>query len=153
VTDEQLLAQCKIGLNIQESETAFDDVLAQKIAAVKSFMGNAGVSVSMLSDDAAVEAIVLGVTDIWNTDPGVVKFSAVFVMMVTQLAASSGVLTVASSPADGAAGVSVAVAPALTFSKAIGSYSIGIYEYASKDQIATTDELDITEKVLSLIHI
>jgi hypothetical protein len=150
VTDEQLLAQCKIALDIQTAETAFDNVLNQKLKAVKSFMIGAGVSTSMLGDDAAVEAVVLGVADIWNTESGEVKFSAVFNMLVTQLAAGSNVLSVTSSPVDGATGVSVSAEPVLTFNRPIDTYDIKLYVNSSKSLITIDTDLDLTEKVLTI---
>jgi hypothetical protein len=86
MTNAELLAQCKIGLNIPVGNTAFDGVLTQKLLAVKSFMRSGGVSEAWLEDDLAVGAIVAGVTDIWNLTGGDIKFSPVTLMLITQLA-------------------------------------------------------------------
>ena len=85
MTTEQLLLECKKGLNIQAETTAFDGVLTQKLLAVKSFMARAGVSDEAMEDDAAVAVIVIGVADIWNNEPGGIKFSPVFYTMLAQL--------------------------------------------------------------------
>jgi Flp pilus assembly CpaF family ATPase len=85
MTDIELLAEVKKGLSIPASNTVFDSVLTQKIKAVKSYMSGAGVSQELLSDDLAVEVIVLGVTDIWKLDGGEVKLSPAFNMLLTQL--------------------------------------------------------------------
>lgn len=80
-----LLAECKAGLGLQEVETAFDNVLNQKIATVKSFMKRAGVSEETLSSEDAIGVIVMGVGDIWNQEAGAVKFSPAFISMTAQL--------------------------------------------------------------------
>lgn len=80
-----LLAECKAGLGLQEAETAFDNVLNQKIATVKSFMKRAGVSEETLSSEDAIGVIVMGVGDIWNQEAGAVKFSPAFISLTAQL--------------------------------------------------------------------
>lgn len=85
MTNVELIAECKIGLGIQESETAFDNVLNQKITAVKSFMRRAGVSAETLESEDAVGVIVMGVGDIWNQEAGAIKFSPAFISMTAQL--------------------------------------------------------------------
>lgn len=89
MSDVELLAACKTGLNIPEASTVFDAVLTQKLLAVKSFMQGAGVSSALLDDPAAVGAIVIGVTDIYNLSGGEIKFSPLFFTLVTQLACRS----------------------------------------------------------------
>lgn len=89
MTDAELLAACKTGLNIAEATTALDGILNQKIAAVKSYMKSAGVSDSTLNDDLAVGVIVMGVSDIWELNGGEVKFSAAFHTLLTQLTYTS----------------------------------------------------------------
>ncbi|MBC2722028.1 phage gp6-like head-tail connector protein [Desulfosporosinus sp.] len=86
MTDAELLIECKIGLNIQPDSTAFDGVLTQKLLAVKSFMKRAGVVDEMLIDDLAVGVMVMGVTDLWNSEGGGIKFSPAFHMLLSQLA-------------------------------------------------------------------
>lgn len=89
MNDAELLAACKTGLNIPVASTVFDSVLTQKLLAVKSFMQGAGVSSALLDDPAAVGAIVIGVTDIYNLSGGEIKFSPLFFTLVTQLACRS----------------------------------------------------------------
>ena len=89
MTDAELLVECKIGLGIPVDQTGFDGVLTQKLRAVKAYMSAAGVSEAMMTDDLAVGAVVLGVTDLWNIQGGGVQFSPVFVMAVSQLTISS----------------------------------------------------------------
>ena len=81
MTNEQLLEQCKIGLDMDVAGTDFDDVLLQKISMVKGYMSRAGVADENM--DAGV--IVLGVSDSWNTKPGDAKFSKLFIDSVVQL--------------------------------------------------------------------
>jgi len=151
MTDDELLIECKKGLNIQVESTAFDGVLTQKILAVKSFMTGAGVTDDMLADNLAIGAIVMGVADLWNAGGGEIKFSPVFVSLVTQLAARGAVLTMSSSPADNATGVAVDVNPALTFSSRMKSYVVSIVKYNTPEEsVGVTPELDVTGKVLTL---
>jgi hypothetical protein len=81
-----LLVECKKGLNISLDNTAVDGLLNQKITAVKTFMQSAGVKAETLDSDAAVGAIVVGVTDLWELKSGEIKFSPVFYTLTTQLA-------------------------------------------------------------------
>lgn len=150
MTNTELISECKKGLDIQEATTEFDGVILQKILAVKSFMTWAGVSSSMLEDDLAVGVIVMGVTDMWNTEGGGVKVSPAFATLLSQSAISGNILTVASSPLDGAVSVSVAVEPTLTFNKRITGYSATLYKYTTKDSVTVTADLDITGKVLTV---
>ncbi|WP_090118156.1 hypothetical protein [Cohnella sp. OV330] len=88
MTDDQLLVECKIGLDIPVMSSAFDGNLIQKIRTVKGYMRGAGVAQSLMADDRAVGIIVIGVTDLWQLNSGEIKFSPVFHMLITQLAAS-----------------------------------------------------------------
>ena len=81
MTNEELLIECKVGLNIPIESMDFDGILNQKIAAVKNYMRRAGVK----DENIDPAAIVLGVTDLWNTNAGEVKFSPVFESLVVQL--------------------------------------------------------------------
>ncbi|TCJ05048.1 phage gp6-like head-tail connector protein [Cytobacillus praedii] len=83
--DENLLVECKKGLNIPVNSTVHDSLLKQKMLAVKMFMKNAGVSEENLSNDLAVAVIVMGVSDLWEVRSGEVKFSPVFFTLVNQL--------------------------------------------------------------------
>lgn len=80
-----MIIQCKLGLGIQISETAFDGVLKQKITAVISFLRGAGVTDAIIASDDAVGVIVMGVGDIWNQAPGEVVFSPAFYAIAAQL--------------------------------------------------------------------
>ena len=150
MTDAELLIECKIGLGPQLTGTDFDDVLTQKLLVVKSFMTGAGVTSAMMADDLAVGAIVTGVTDLWNVEGGVIKFSPVFYSFVSQLAIAGQVLTVASVPLEAATAVAVSVQPVLTFSGRIKSYTVSLVEYDTQDAVAVTLTLDITGKVLTI---
>lgn len=96
MTDEQLIVECKVGLNISPTVTAVDNVLKQKLQVVKGYMKGAGVSDAMMNDAQAVGVIVMGVADLWNIKSGEIKFSPVFHTLATQLA-------VRSLPAEGSA--------------------------------------------------
>ncbi|MFD2442929.1 hypothetical protein ACFSO7_02915 [Bacillus sp. CGMCC 1.16607] len=85
MTDDQLLVECKKGLNIPVDSTAFDLLLKQKLLAVKMFMTNAGVSADRMDNELAVGVMVMGVTDLWELKSGEVKFSPAFFTLVTQL--------------------------------------------------------------------
>lgn len=89
MTNEDLLIECKKGLNIPTNSNNFDGTLNQKILAIKSYLKGAGVSEEMINDDLAVGIIVMGVTDLWNLTGGDVKFSPVFHTLLTQLAIRS----------------------------------------------------------------
>ncbi|MBP1992544.1 hypothetical protein [Paenibacillus eucommiae] len=86
MTNEDLIIQCKIGLNISLSSTAFNGILSQKILTVKGFMQGAGVSAESFESELAVGVIVMGVGDLWNVKSGEIKFSPVFHTLLTQLA-------------------------------------------------------------------
>lgn len=89
MTDEQLLTAVKAGLSMQDDDTFHDVNLTQKILGVKQYMKDAGVKDDVFNDNSlAINAIVLGVNDMWNLSNGVSKFSSMFNMMVTQLTAS-----------------------------------------------------------------
>lgn len=92
MTNDELLVECKKGLNIPVNSTNFDGTLNQKLLAVKTYMLGAGVSESMLNNDLAVGTIVMGVTDIWNIQGGSIKFSPLFYDFVTHLAMKSEVV-------------------------------------------------------------
>ena len=87
--NDELLIECKKGLNIPISSTAFDDVLTQKLIVVRSFLSGAGVSDTSLGTDLAIGVIVIGVTDLWNLTSGEIKFSPAFYVLLTQLAIGS----------------------------------------------------------------
>jgi hypothetical protein len=89
MTNTELVAECKKGLNIPEGTTAFDGVLTQKVAAVKNYLTNAGVSETQLNTDAGTGVIVMGVADLWDIQGGEAKFSPAFNLIATQLACKS----------------------------------------------------------------
>ena len=91
MNDAGLLAECKKGLGMPVNGDTFDGPLNQKVLTVKMYMSNAGVSEEMLANDLAVGTIVMGVTDLWNIQGGVIKFSPLFYDFLTQLAIKSGV--------------------------------------------------------------
>lgn len=86
MTNEDLLKECKVGLNIPIGSTAFDGILNQKMLAVKGYMQGAGVSEETFESDLAVGVVVMGVGDLWNVQGGETKFSPVFHTLLTQLA-------------------------------------------------------------------
>jgi hypothetical protein len=148
--DDQLLTECKKGLNISLASTAFDGVLTQKLQAVKSFMRDAGVSDIKMGDDLAVGIIVMGVADLWNVQNGESKFSPVFHTLLGQLVIGSNVLTVSSSPVDGSVGVTVNDQLTLTFNKRITRYKVSLVNFSTLVSIPITVSLDITKKILTI---
>jgi hypothetical protein len=89
MTTEQLITECKKGLNIPEGSTNFDGVIGQKVKAVQLYAKNAGASDSQLDTDLGTGLIVMGVTDIWNLQGGEIKFSPAFNTILIQLACAS----------------------------------------------------------------
>ena len=79
MTDAELLTKVKLGLFGSASGTWRDDML-------QVFMKDAGVPETVISSNAAVGCIVLGVSDLWNYNSGGVKFSDYFNKRVIQLA-------------------------------------------------------------------
>lgn len=151
MTDQELLIECKKGLNIPVASTTFDNILNQKLLAVKGYMQGAGVSDSLMESDLAIAVIVLAVGDLWNVKSGETKFSPILLTLLSQLTISSSLLGVSFVPADGAAGVEVTIEPVLTFNKRITDYDASIVKYDdSSVVIPTTISLDVTGKVLSL---
>lgn len=146
----ELREACKIGLNISVDGTNFDSMLDQKISMVVGYMKNAGVTDAVMATDQAIGTLVMGVSDTWNLNAGEIKFSTVFHTLLTQLAAIGSVLTVTTSPIDGATGVVVSVTPVLTFSARLGSYSVAMKEHDNQVDIAITVALDITEMTITV---
>ena len=98
LTIEALLGKVKDGLSIPQQNTTHDQVLKQKILGVKTYMINAGVDELQFGDNAdesndgddlAIEVLTMGVSDTWNLGSGDVKFSPVFLNMLTQLVLSN----------------------------------------------------------------
>lgn len=85
--DDQLIIECKKGLNMSaDKNELIDPVIEQKILTVKSFMKGSGVSDEVLEGDGlSIGVIVLGVLDLWDLKAGEVKFSPAFYTLLTQL--------------------------------------------------------------------
>ena len=86
MTDAELLTKVKLGLFGSASGTWRDDMLQVFIDEVRAFMKDAGVPETVISSNAAVGCIVLGVSDLWNYNSSGVKFSDYFNKRVIQLA-------------------------------------------------------------------
>jgi hypothetical protein len=151
MTDDQLLEECKKGLNIPLTSTAFDNILNQKLFAVKGYMRGAGISDEVMDSDLAVAVIVLGVGDLWNVNSGEIKFSPVLSNLMTQLSTKSLLLTVTSNPVDAAIDIAITIEPTLTFNKRITDYEVSIVEYDDVSiVIPTTISLNVTGKILTV---
>jgi hypothetical protein len=151
MTDAELLTACKTGLNIPEASTAFNDVLNQKLLAVKGYMTGAGVSATVMGSDLAIGVIVMGVADLWSVEGGGVKYSPAFNTLLGQLVAESSILRLSSSnPVEGASGVSVSISPTLTFNRRVRSYDISLVNATTLTAINVSLSLDITEKILTI---
>ncbi|MNI31338.1 hypothetical protein D3C73_852180 [compost metagenome] len=88
MTDEELLERVKTGLSIDGND--MDGSLLIKIAAVRGFMINAGVSESRIETDLGIASLTVGVSDLWELASGEVKFSSIFTMhLVPQLVYAS----------------------------------------------------------------
>lgn len=90
MTDAELLTKVKLGLFGSASGAWRDDMLQVYVDEVREFMKDAGVPESVITSDAAVGCIMMGVSDLWNYNSGGVKFSEYFNKRVMQLAAGSG---------------------------------------------------------------
>jgi hypothetical protein len=151
MTNAELLISCKTGLNIPEESTAFDDVLNQKLLAVKGYMTGAGVSATVMESDLAIGVIVMGVADLWSIEGGGVKYSPAFHTLLGQLASESSMFRLSSSdPDDNAIGVGVSISPTLTFNRRVSSYAITLVNAATLTAIPVSFSLDITEKILKI---
>lgn len=84
ISDANLLTEVKTRLSI--TGTFHDALLSSYISDVKHYLGRAGVSSSIVSDDCAIGVISRGVSDLWNFGSGEGKFSSLFYDMATQLA-------------------------------------------------------------------
>ena len=85
MTDAELLAQVKTALFGSPAGTYRDALLTIYIQEVKAFMSDAGVSKATLDSSASVGCVVMGVSDLWNYEPGGTRFSEYFRQRVTQL--------------------------------------------------------------------
>lgn len=150
MTDAELLVECKKGLSIQVDSTAFDSVLMQKLLAVKSYMKGSGIADEIMTDNLAVGVIVMGVGDLWNLGGGEIKFSPVFHILLTQLAAASSLLMLTSIPVDKATGIAIDVKPILTFNRRLASYSVRLAKYDTQIDVSFASTLDITGKVVTI---
>lgn len=86
MTDEELLAACKIGLGFEVEDEDFDKRVKQKMLQVKMFMQRAGVSDENLTNELGIGVVVLGISDLWDIKAGEIKFSPAFLTLTTQLA-------------------------------------------------------------------
>lgn len=87
MTNDELLIECKKGLNISLESVAFNGILTQKLTVVKAFMINAGVSIAKMdaNKELSIGIIVMGVADLWELQGGAVKFSSAFTTLLSQL--------------------------------------------------------------------
>lgn len=92
MTNEELIIECKKGLNLALDDNSVDAVVLQKVLAVKAFLMGAGVQQSRIEGNLAVAVMVIGVNDLWSIEAGEIKFSPVFYTLATQLASGGGVV-------------------------------------------------------------
>lgn len=85
MNDEDILAECKLGLRITSDDEDINRMVMQKVNTVKSFMIGAGVTQEGIESDIALGIIVLGVTDLWEMESGKLKFSPAFYTLLTQI--------------------------------------------------------------------
>lgn len=83
MTDQEMLAKVKEGLGITDSNLGA--TLLIKMMAVKQYMLNAGIAAEKVESDLGIAALTIGVNDLWNLDPGEVKFSLAFNLLTEQL--------------------------------------------------------------------
>ncbi|MFD2614492.1 hypothetical protein [Paenibacillus gansuensis] len=88
LTNNELLEKVKTGLSV--TGTHNDGNLMAKMLAVRQYMLNAGVTAEQIESDLGVATLTLGVSDLWNSNSGEVKFSEAFtVILLPQLMAVS----------------------------------------------------------------
>ena len=87
MTDSDRLTAIKTGLGITGNYQ--DAVITQKIAAVRLYILNAGVSQEQADSELGIACICIGVTDLWNLSGGDIKFSPAFSLLLEQLAVVS----------------------------------------------------------------
>jgi hypothetical protein len=80
MTDEELLAKVKTGLSV--GGTYNDATLKIKTTAVKEYMLNAGITQEQIETDLGIATLTVGVADLWNLNPGEVKFSDAFTLFL-----------------------------------------------------------------------
>ena len=90
MTDAEMLRQVKIGLFGTDSGNWRDAMLMAYIKEIKAFMIDAGVPEEKIFSEASVGCFLMGVNDLWNHQPGGVKFSPYFEKRVIQLATGNG---------------------------------------------------------------
>jgi hypothetical protein len=83
MTDAEILAQVKTGLNITGNYQ--DNTLLLYLNDVKNFMLDAGVSNELINSDVSVGVIVRGVSDLWTYGMGTANLSEYFIQRVIQL--------------------------------------------------------------------
>lgn len=86
MTNDQILAECKIGLGFEVEDEDFDKRIKQKMLQVMMFMKKAGVSDENLKSELGIGVIVIGISDLWDVSAGEIKFSPAFFTLTTQLA-------------------------------------------------------------------
>jgi hypothetical protein len=87
MTDAELLAKVKAGLGL--SGDHIDPNMSAKILAVKQYMINAGVAIEHVETELGIACLTVGVNDLWNLEPGEVKFSPALDILLVQLKAVS----------------------------------------------------------------
>jgi hypothetical protein len=85
MTDNEILATVKTMLFGSTAGTFRDDMLKMYIKETISFMESAGVAADVAKSEKSVGVIALGVSDLWNYQPGGVKLSDYFKQRVIQL--------------------------------------------------------------------
>ncbi|MDP4144157.1 MAG: phage gp6-like head-tail connector protein [Bacillota bacterium] len=78
MSDDELLEKVKTGLNVDGTDN--DNALRIKVMAVKQYMLNSGVTSEAIQTELGIATLTIGVNDIWNLDPGEIKFSYAFDM-------------------------------------------------------------------------
>jgi hypothetical protein len=92
ITDSELLEKVKIGLNADDNNDN-DSNLLIRVIGVKQYMLNSGVSQTIIETELGISTLTLGVNDSWDLTPGVLKFSGLFNILLTQLAAKSNAIS------------------------------------------------------------
>ena len=88
MTDAELLVKVKSGLGLSGEYT--DGSISIKMLAVKQYMLNGGITQEQIETDLGIATLTVGVSDLWNTTSGEVKFSEAFTLyLLPQLQAVS----------------------------------------------------------------
>lgn len=75
----------KVKANLTVDADYPDSAILGNMLATKQYMINAGVTIEQVESDLGIVTLTVGTNDLWNIDPGKVKFSPAFDILLAQL--------------------------------------------------------------------